>query len=93
MSNKEDMSTPISQDKPKRPAMKKSKVMSTASSSPRAGNVCHSCNLLPVGSIDLTALMLVLVFSLSAVLFTTVYALNVSHAKVNQLQGQLTYQK
>jgi hypothetical protein len=37
--------------------------------------------------------MLVLVFSLSAVLFTTVYALNLSHAKVAQLENQLTYQQ
>ncbi|MFA5946981.1 MAG: hypothetical protein WC813_03070 [Patescibacteria group bacterium] len=71
----------------------KTKVMSTASNMPHSGTVCRSCHLLPVGSMDLTALMLVLVFSLSAVLFTTVYALNLSHAEVAQLKTQLTYQQ
>lgn len=49
-------------------------------------SVCHACNALPVGSVELTALMLVLVFSLSAVLFTSVYALRNEQAKVAQLQ-------
>jgi hypothetical protein len=38
---------------------------------------------------DLTALMLVLVFSLTAVLFTTVYALNIQKAKVASLETQV----
>ena len=49
-------------------------------------SVCHACNALPVGSVELTALMLVLVFSLSAVLFTSVYALRNEQARVAQLQ-------
>lgn len=89
----EDMSTPIPVTKKPR-AKSKAKVMSTASTMPHSGSVCRSCHLLPVGSMDLTALMLVLVFSLSAVLFTTVYALNLSHAKVAQLETQVaTYQQ
>jgi hypothetical protein len=81
------MSTPITEKKPR---AKKTKVMSTASTMPHGSNVCRSCHLLPVGSMDLTALMLVLVFSLSAVLFTTVYALNLQQAKVAQLETQIT---
>lgn len=50
-------------------------------------SVCHACNALPVGSIELTALMLVLVFSLSAVLFTSVYALQNEQAKVAELEA------
>jgi hypothetical protein len=89
----EDMSTPIQIAKKPRAKSAKTKVMSTASTTPQSGSVCRSCHLLPVGSMDLTALMLVLVFSLSAVLFTTVYALNLSHAEVAQLKTQLTYQQ
>lgn len=55
----------------------------------KSSNVCHSCNALPVGSIELTALMLVLVFSLSAVLFTSVYALQSRNVEVEQLQAQV----
>jgi hypothetical protein len=36
------------------------------------------------------ALMLVLVFSLTAVLFTSIYALNVQRAKVTALQHAVT---
>lgn len=49
-------------------------------------SVCHACNTLPVGSVELTALMLVLVFSLTAVLFTSVYALRNEQMKVAELQ-------
>lgn len=90
----EAMSTPISNNqKSKRVVSKKTKVVSTVSAMPHSSSVCRSCHLLPVGSMDLTALMLVLVFSLSAVLFTTVYALNMSNAEVAQLQNQLSYQR
>lgn len=53
-------------------------------------SVCHSCNALPVGSIELTALMLVLVFSLSAVLFTSVYALQNEQQRVAELEANQT---
>lgn len=49
-------------------------------------NVCKSCHSLPAGSTDLLSLMLVLVFSLTAVLFTSIYALNVQKAKVAALE-------
>ncbi len=51
---------------------------------------CDACNSLPVGSIELTALMLVLVFSLSAVLFTSVFALQTKDAKIKQLQSEVS---
>jgi hypothetical protein len=57
------------------------------------GGVCHSCNALPAGSIEVAAILLVLVFSLSAVLFTSVYATKVQTSKVQALEAQLsTYQ-
>ncbi|MCR4312594.1 MAG: hypothetical protein NUV56_04920 [Candidatus Uhrbacteria bacterium] len=54
-----------------------------------SGNVCHSCHALPAGSIELVSLLLVLVFSLTAVLFTSVYALQTQQAKVAQLEAQI----
>lgn len=50
--------------------------------------VCRSCNALPAGSMELMALMLVLVFSLTAVLFTSVYALQIQGAKIDALEAQ-----
>ena len=54
-----------------------------------SGNVCRSCHALPTGSVELVSLLLVLVFSLSAVLFTSVYALQKQQAKVAALETQL----
>ena len=57
------------------------------------GGVCHSCNALPAGSMEVAAILLVLVFSLSAVLFTSVYATKVQTAKLQAVEAQLsTYQ-
>ncbi len=53
-------------------------------------SVCRSCHALPAGSMELMALMLVLVFSLTAVLFTSIYALEVQGAKVEALETQLS---
>lgn len=55
-----------------------------------SGNVCRSCHALPTGSVELVSLLLVLVFSLSAVLFTSVYALRVQQAKTQALETQLS---
>ena len=52
-------------------------------------SVCRACNSLPVGSIELTSLMLVLIFSLTAVLFTSVYALRLEQNKVAALEAQV----
>lgn len=51
--------------------------------------VCHSCNSLPVGSVELVSLLLVLVFSLSAVLITSGYALDQQNQHVAQVEAQL----
>jgi hypothetical protein len=93
----EDDSNSINEDMTTEPKMKtarakKSKVVSVAASMPASTGVCRSCNVLPMGSMDLTALMLVLVFSLTAVLLTTVYALNLQKAKVADLEAQLSVQ-
>lgn len=58
-------------------------------SSGRHHNLCQSCHALPAGSMELVALLLVLVFSLSAVLFTSVYALRTQQARVQSLTAQL----
>lgn len=55
----------------------------------RRHNLCQSCHALPAGSMELMTLLLVLVFSLSAVLFTSVYALRMEQAKVHALTVQV----
>ncbi len=57
---------------------------------PSVPNVCTSCHALPAGSSELMSLMLVLVFSLTAVLFTSIYALNTQKAKVAALEQAVT---
>ena len=52
--------------------------------------VCHACNSLPVGSVELASLMIVLVFSLSAVLLTSVAALRIQSHKLGQLEASVT---
>lgn len=52
--------------------------------------VCRSCHALPAGSMELMALMLVLVFSLTAVLFTSIYALQVQGARLHAAEAQLS---
>lgn len=54
------------------------------------GGVCHSCNALPAGSMEVAAILLVLVFSLSAVLFTSVYATQVQTEKLLVAEAQLS---
>jgi hypothetical protein len=52
--------------------------------------VCHGCNALPAGSIEVAAILLVLVFSLSAVLFTSVYATRIQTSKVQALEARVS---
>ncbi|MFH1712276.1 MAG: hypothetical protein ABH846_03520 [Patescibacteria group bacterium] len=54
-----------------------------------AANVCHACNALPVGSVELVSLLLVLTFSLSAVLITSVYALGLQQNQIEALEAQV----
>ncbi|MFZ2681483.1 MAG: hypothetical protein WAZ14_00045 [Patescibacteria group bacterium] len=58
---------------------------------PSVPGVCRSCHALPAGSMELMALMLVLVFSLTAVLFTSVYALDIQSSKIDALESQLAH--
>lgn len=53
------------------------------------GGVCHSCNALPVGSVELVSLLLVLIFSLTAVLLTSVYAIDAQNHQIEVLESQL----
>jgi len=78
---------------PKLTAKKKSKVVMHANDVheplPQIHHVCRSCNALPIGSIELVSLLLVLVFALSAVLITSVYALDQRSAEISYLQTQI----
>lgn len=78
----------ISRSAPKKkavPAKKVTTVLKAAMPLP-SHSVCKTCNLLPVGSVEMTSLLLVLVFSLVSVLFTAVFALNSQQQKIDQLQ-------
>lgn len=65
---------------------------STATATPiqSVPSVCRSCHALPAGSMELMALMLVLVFSLTAVLFTSIYSLQIQNAKLQAAEAQLS---
>ena len=52
-------------------------------------NVCHNCHALPMGSVELVSLLLVLVFSLTAVLLTSVYAIDAQNHEIETLEAQL----
>ena len=54
----------------------------------RTSGICRTCSALPVGSAEITTLLLVLVFSLSAVLFTAVTTINAQHQHIQQLEYQ-----
>lgn len=56
----------------------------------KVSHLCQSCHSLPTGSIELVSLLLVLVFALSAVLVTSVYALNKQASEISTLQAQVT---
>jgi len=79
----------------KKSVAKKSKksVQPIKEETPVVMNVCRSCHALPDGSVELVSLLLVLVFALSAVLVTSVYALNRQSAELAVLQAQTTVQE
>ncbi len=77
------LSKKTSRTRARKPAMSVRPIQSVPS-------VCRSCHALPAGSMELMALMLVLVFSLTAVLFTSIYTLQVQDAKVEALETQLS---
>lgn len=51
--------------------------------------ICRSCHALPVGSVEIVSLLLVLVFSLTAVLFTSVYAMEMQQSQIDSLEHQI----
>lgn len=59
----------------------------------KSHGICKTCSVLPVGSVELTSLLLVLVFSLVSVLFTAVLALDSQHAKISALEAQVEVQQ
>jgi hypothetical protein len=54
-------------------------------------SVCRTCHALPAGSVELVSLLLVLVFSLTAVLITSVHALSLQSVEISHLEAQLTH--
>lgn len=58
---------------------------------PAIPHVCRGCHALPAGSVELVSLLLVLVFALSAVLITSVYALHQQSVQVDQLEAQIAH--
>ncbi|MBT3230180.1 hypothetical protein HN358_00135 [Candidatus Uhrbacteria bacterium] len=58
---------------------------------PAIPHVCRGCHALPAGSVELVSLLLVLVFALSAVLITSVYALNQQGAQMDNLETQIAH--
>ncbi len=57
---------------------------------PKMPEICVNCHALPVGSVELTGLLLVLVFALSAVLFTSIYALEKQQNRIELLETELS---
>jgi|GEM_PF-2416304 hypothetical protein len=55
---------------------------------PKQHGACD-CHALPIGSIELVSMLLVLIFSLSAVLMTSVYALHIKSNELDVLQARV----
>lgn len=82
----------ISKSKAKPKAKKKPAVVNKVKEEVKvesAPTICRSCNALPMGSVELVGLLLVLVFSLSAVLLTSVYTMEHQAAKIESLESHL----
>jgi hypothetical protein len=52
-------------------------------------SMCTSCDGLPAGTVEIVSLLLVLVFSLTAVLMTSVSALDSQQTQIDLLEAQL----
>ena len=63
----------------------------TRSSSKKPTNVCHTCHILPVGSVEIVSLLLVLVFSLTAVLMTAVHSITLQNQEIKTLKSRVTH--
>lgn len=79
----------VARKKPAKSTMKPAPLKKKTANTFVSANVCRSCNALPVGSIELVSLLLVLTFSLTAVLLTSVYALNIQADHIAVLQSQI----
>ncbi len=55
----------------------------------KSSGICKTCSALPVGSMELTSLLLVLIFSLVSVLFTSILALDAQQEKIVALEAQV----
>lgn len=79
---------------PKRASKKKSvkkRVNDVKAEVRPVSNVCRTCHALPAGSVEVVSLLLVLVFSLTAVLITSVHALSLQDIEISHLENQLTH--
>ncbi|MBU1126523.1 MAG: hypothetical protein ABH826_02135 [Patescibacteria group bacterium] len=54
-------------------------------------SICRSCNALPMGSTELVTLLLVVTFSLSAILLTSVYAMEKQSSRIDRLESEVQY--
>lgn len=52
-------------------------------------SVCRACNAMPIGSTEMFGVMVIVIVSLSAVLLTSVYALEMQQQKINTLENQI----
>ena len=68
---------------------KKQKTAQPIPEAPSTAGVCHNCHVLPMGSVELISLLLVLIFSLTAVLLTSVYAIDSQNQEITALEAQL----
>ncbi|MDP2632074.1 MAG: hypothetical protein Q8P30_04920 [Candidatus Uhrbacteria bacterium] len=55
--------------------------------------VCRACHSLPAGTVEIVTLMLVMTFALTAVLLTSVYALNQQSHQIEVLEAKILSQK
>lgn len=51
---------------------------------------CPHCSLLPAGSVNITSMFIVVVFCLTAVLFTAMYKIDMQQSEINVLKNQLS---
>lgn len=50
---------------------------------------CPHCSLLPAGSVNITSMFIVMVFCLTAVLFTAMYKMNLQDAEIRALRTEM----
>ena len=73
----------------KAPAKKMSTLQITEEEVKSTPNICHTCHSLPVGAVELLSILMVVTFSLSAVLLTASYAIDQQARQIETLQMQV----